>query len=463
MPRTIRFNAFDMNCIGHQSPGLWKHPDDHARDYNTLQYWTNLAQLLEHGKFDGLFIADVLGTYDVFNGDHDAALRSASQVPVNDPALIISAMAAVTENLGFGLTASTAYEHPYPFSRRLATLDHLTNGRIGWNVVTGYLASAARNMGETDQLPHDQRYDRADEYLDVVYKLLEGSWEDDAVVADLETGVFTDPDKIHPIEHHGTYFDVPGIALTEPSSQRTPVIFQAGASPRGLAFAAKHAEATFINGSNIELIRRQVKATRDALEAVGRPRDAIKIYSMQTIITGATDEEAQAKYEDYKRYVDHEGALALMSGWTGFDLSSYGLDEPISTIESNAIQSSVAAIGSGAGSADGQAWTVRELAEWVGIGGFGPIIVGSGATVAEELIRIQEETDVDGFNLAYVITPGTFEDIVEYVVPELQARGRYQTDYAPGTLRNKLHGDGDRLPDSHHASDFKITKEPAHV
>ena len=201
MSRQIRFNAFDMNCVAHQSSGLWRHPNDRSRQYNTLEYWTELAKLLESGTFDGIFIADVLGTYDVYGGTNEAAIRNGAQVPVNDPILLVSAMALVTEHLGFGVTAGTAFEHPYPFARRLTTLDHLTNGRVGWNVVTGYLPSAARNMGQDDQMRHDDRYDHADEYVEVLYKLWEGSWEDDAVVEDRETGVFTDPAKVHEIGH----------------------------------------------------------------------------------------------------------------------------------------------------------------------------------------------------------------------------------------------------------------------
>lgn len=450
--REIRFNAFDMNCVVHQSPGLWRHPADRAREYNTLDYWVDLAQLLERGLFDGLFIADVLGTYDVYGSSNEAALRAGAQVPVNDPSLIVPAMAHATKHLGFGVTAGTAYEHPYPFARRLATLDHLTNGRVGWNVVTGYLPSAAQNMGNKDQLPHDERYDRADEYLEVVYKLLEGSWEDDAVLNDAESGTFVDPDKVHPINHHGTYFDVPGIAITEPSTQRTPVIYQAGASPRGTKFAGQHAEAVFIKADNLDGVKDTVSRIREAAEAAGRPRDAIKIFTMQTIITGKTHKEAEEKFAEFSRYIDPVGGLTLMSGWTGTDLSVYGLDEPITNIESNAIQSTAAMISKG--TAEG-AWTVETLGQATGIGGFGPVIVGSGEEVADELIRFQDEGDVDGFNLAYAITPGTFEDIVDYVVPELQKRGRYKTSYTDGSLRHKLHGHGDRLPDTHIGASFR--------
>lgn len=171
--REIRLNAFDMNCVGHQSPGLWAHPRDRSWQYKDLEYWVDLARLLERGKFDGLFIADVLGVYDVLNGSGDAAIRQATQVPVNDPLALITPMALVTEHLGFGLTASLSFEHPYPFARRLSTLDHLTKGRVGWNIVTSYLESGARNIGQQTQTDHDTRYDYADEYLQVIYKLLE--------------------------------------------------------------------------------------------------------------------------------------------------------------------------------------------------------------------------------------------------------------------------------------------------
>ncbi|MET1053591.1 MAG: LLM class flavin-dependent oxidoreductase [Mycetocola sp.] len=456
MARHIRFNAFDMNCVAHQSPGLWRHPDDQSHRYTDIDYWTELAQLLERGKFDGLFIADVLGTYDVYGGTHEAALRNGAQVPVSDPLLLVSAMAAVTKNLGFGITAGTAYEHPYPFARRLSTLDHLTKGRIGWNVVTGYLPSAARNMGHDDQIEHDERYNIADEYLEVLYKLWEGSWEDDAVIRDRETGVFTDPTKVHEIGHQGKNFTVPGIHLSEPSPQRTPVIFQAGASGRGIQFAAENAEAIFVGSPTKAVLKTTVAKIRDALEAAGRDRYSAKIYQLVTIITDETPEKAQAKHEDYQQYASTEGALVFMSGWMGIDLSQYDLDDPIGDVKSNAIQSAVANFQ--AASEDGSEWTVRDIANWAGIGGLGTRIVGSGAEVADQLQSWVDETDVDGFNLAYAITPGTFEDIVEFVVPELQARDAYPSDYEPGSLRNKLHGRGDHLPAEHKGAGFKVSQ-----
>jgi len=456
MTRQIRFNAFDMNCVAHQSSGMWRHPDDQASRYKDLSYWTELAQLLEQGTFDGIFIADVLGTYDVYGGSNEAAIRHGAQVPVNDPILLVSAMAAATKNLGFGITAGTAYEHPYPFARRMSTLDHLTKGRVGWNVVTGYLPSAARNMGADDQLEHDERYDRADEYLEVLYKLWEGSWEDDAVLRDRETGVYTDPSKVHEIGHHGKYFTVPGIHISEPSPQRTPVIYQAGASGRGIAFAAGNAEAIFVAAPTKEVLASTVKKLRDALEAAGRDRYSARIYTLLTIITDETPEKAKAKHEDFKKYASEEGALVFMSGWMGIDLSQYDLDEPVGNVKSNAIQSVIANFQESA--ANGKEFTVRDIGRHGAIGGLGPYIVGSGEQIADQLQEWVDETDVDGFNLAYAITPGTFEDVVKYVIPILRERGAYPTEYVEGTLREKLHGRGDRLPDEHHGASFRYEK-----
>lgn len=186
-----------MNCVGHINHGLWTHPRDNSSQYKTLEYWTELAQLLERGLFDGLFIADIVGVYDVYQQSVDVPLKESIQLPVNDPLLLVSAMAAVTRNLGFGLTANLTYEPPYLFARRLSTLDHLSRGRVGWNIVTGYLDSAAKAMGLDQQPEHDRRYDQADEYLQVLYKLWEGSWEDGAVLNDRQQRIYAQPDKVH--------------------------------------------------------------------------------------------------------------------------------------------------------------------------------------------------------------------------------------------------------------------------
>jgi alkanesulfonate monooxygenase len=439
--KEIRLNAFEMNCVGHQSPGLWAHPRDRSTDYTDLDYWTSLARTLERGRFDGIFLADVLGIYDVYGNSPDAALRHAVQVPVNDPLLLIPPMAAVTEHLGFGVTCTLSYEPPYPLARRLSTLDHLTKGRAGWNIVTGYLNSAATGMGLAVQPRHDQRYDLAEEYMQVMYKLWEGSWEDDAAPRDRARRVFADPARVHRVRHQGEFYRVDAIHLCEPSPQRTPVLYQAGASSRGRAFAAKHAECVFINGPNPRVVAPQVADIRCRAAEHGRDPGDILIFTLATVITGRDAAEAHAKHAEYRRYADIEAALTLFSGWTGVDFSRFRPDDELRYIETEAMHSALASFTS---DDPNRVWTVRELAEHVAIGGRGPLFVGSPAEIADTLIKWVEETGVDGFNLAYAVTPESFEDFVELVVPELQRRGAFKRDYRPGTYREKLFGPGRR-------------------
>jgi len=453
MPKQIRLNAFAMNCVGHQSPGLWTHPRDRSDRYNTLGYWTELARILERGKFDALFLADVLGVYDVYQGSPDAALAEAVQVPVNDPLLLIPAMAYVTRDLGFGVTSAVSYEHPYTLARRFSTLDHLTNGRIGWNIVTGYLNSAAKGMGLERQTEHDTRYEIAEEYMEVVYKLWEGSWEEGSVARDRARRIFAHPGKVHSIHHDGTYFRLDGMHLCEPSPQRTPLLYQAGASSRGRRFAAAHAECVFINGPSRKVIAPIVADIRNQAAAVGRNPADILIFTLMTVITGETEAAARAKHADYLSYVSEQGALVLMSGWTGVDFSKYALDEPIRYSRQDAQTSALEAFTI----ADpDRVWTVREIARHAAIGGRGPVVIGSAEQVADELIAWAEETGVDGFNLAYAVSPETFADFVDLVVPELQRRGCYKREYGAGTLREKLYGPGRaRLGAEHPAAKFR--------
>lgn len=433
----ISLNAFTMNTLGHLSPGLWRYPADQTRRYVDLDYWVNLAKTLEQGMFDAVFFADVLGIYDVYGNSPDAALSGGVQAPVNDPLPLISAMASVTKNLGFAMTAAVSYEHPYPFARRMSTLDHLTKGRIGWNVVTGYLNSGAVNFGVSGQEAHDRRYDIADEYLEVCYKLWETSWDSDAVIADVERGIYVDPTRVRAIDHHGEFFNVPGMHLSEPSPQRTPVIYQAGASSRGISFAAKHAEGVFVAAPSKVVLTQQVAGMREALSAVGRDPNAVRILNQQTVVVAETDAEAHKLFEKYLEYASSTGALVLMSGWTGIDFAQFDEDSTLQDQESNAIQSVVKAFTRADPS---RTWTIREIADYVRLGGDGPVIVGSAQTVADQLESWVDETGVDGFNLAATAVPEAWIQVADLLIPELQKRGRFKKEYAPGTLRQKLGG-----------------------
>lgn len=435
MASRIILNAFEMTCVSHQAAGTWRHPDSQAWKYKDLDYWVELAKLLERGYFDSVFIADVVGVYDIYRGSVETSLLDADQVPVNDPFFQVPAMATVTKHLGFGVTSALTYEQPYALARKFSTLDHLTKGRVAWNVVTSYLNSAAVNLGLKQQISHDERYDIADEFLDVTYKLWEGSWDEDAVLRDRERGIFTDPGKVHPIGHKGKYYDVPGIHLSEPSPQRTPVIFQAGASSRGRAFAAKHAEGVFISPATAEQAREVSDDIRNRAVAAGRSRDSVKVFTLLTVITGESDEAAQAKYRDYLSYANGEGMLSFYGGWTGIDFSEYDPDQPLEAIDNDSIRSVLELL---ATADPDRKWTPRDIIKHRSIGGLGPVLVGGPKTVADEMERWVDVGGIDGFNLAYAITPGTFEDLVEFIVPELQRRGRVRTSYEGDTLRENL-------------------------
>lgn len=456
MTKKISFNAFEMNCIAHQSPGLWRHPQDRSVEYKDLEYWTDLAQILERGFFDGIFIADVLGIYDVYHQSAEHALTGAVQVPVNDPLQIVPAMAAVTKHLGFGVTTSISFEHPYPFARRISTLDHLTKGRVGWNIVTSYLESGSKNLGLKTQVNHDNRYDIADEYLEVLYKLWEGSWEEGSVLRDRESGIFADHKKVHPIQHEGKYFTVPGIHICEPSPQRTPVLYQAGASSRGQKFASQNAECVFIAAPSKIATKKVVQGIRQKLAQEGRDPYSVKIYALLSIVTDETDAKAQAKFKEYQSYGSYDGALTLLSGWSGVDFSQYQPTDKVEYIQTNAIQS---LLDSYVNADPERVWTIEEIANWNSLGGNGPVLVGSAETVSDALQQWVEDTDIDGFNLAYILAHQTFADVVEFIVPELQKRGVYQTTYAQGTLREKLFGAGPYLPENHRGAKYRNLKE----
>jgi FMN-dependent oxidoreductase (nitrilotriacetate monooxygenase family) len=456
MAREIRFNAFDMNSVGHIQQGLWAHPRDQSYRYRDLSYWMDYARRLEAGLFDGVFLADVVGINDVYGGNGDAAVKGAVQVPVNDPMLLVPAMAAVTKHLSFGVTANLTYEPPFLFARRMSTLDHLTGGRIGWNIVTGYLDSAAKATGLAQQAAHDDRYDLADEYMQVMYGLWEGSWQDDAVVLDRANHTYADPAKVRKIRHSGKQYTLDAMHLCEPSPQRTPVLYQAGSSTRGREFAATHAECVFVNGQKMEGVRAIVEDISARALAAGRFPDDIRIFMGATIVTGRTEKEAREKFEDYRQYADTEAALVHAAASLGIDFSRYDPDEPIQTGKSAAIVSNVEAMTRSAG----PQWTLRKLLEQMPLGSRQPPMVGSAEQIADTLADWVNGADIDGFNLSRTVVPECFDDIIDLVIPILQERGMYKTGYRDGTLREKLF-DTPRLPARHVGAKSRLAAEPA--
>ncbi|MDQ0268834.1 LLM class flavin-dependent oxidoreductase [Cytobacillus purgationiresistens] len=450
MTKEIILNAFEMTSAMHNSHGLWKHADSKRhRLYKDLEYWIGLAKLLEKGKFDAVFFADVLGVYDTFKKSKEPSIRDGLQFPVNDGAFVIPAMASVTKHLGFALTVSTTYESPFGNARRFSTLDHLTKGRVAWNVVTSYLPNAARNFGLKDMIKHDKRYDIADEYLDVSYKLWEASWEDGAVIEDHASGVLVDSSKVHEINHSGEYFDVEGPHLSEPSLQRTPVIYQAGTSPRGREFAAKHAECVFVGGPTPERIRHYTEDIRERAASYGRNPEHIKIFSFLTVIVGKTTEEAEEKFAELNRLWSADSAKAQFGGASGYDLAEYEndqLDDPFEFKKTEHGHYKAASLTKDAS----KKLSVKEaLARLEGLDRE-TIIVGNPTEVADAIQYQFEASGVDGFNLNHLVTPASLIEFIELVVPILQERGLYKTEYKDGALREKLFEHGSPVLTSDH-------------
>jgi FMN-dependent oxidoreductase (nitrilotriacetate monooxygenase family) len=454
--KSIHLNAFEMNCVGHLARGMWRHPVDSRYRYTDLEYWNEEARLLEAGRFDALFLADVLGTYESSAGDSADALRIAHQVPVNDPLLLVPALAQVTSQLGFAVTISTTYEPPFAHARRMSTVDHLTKGRVGWNVVTSYLDNAARNFGLDGQIAHDERYERAEEYLEVCYQLWEGSWEEGAVLRDRDRGIFTDPAKVHYIDHVGRYFRVAGPHLSEPSPQRTPVVFQATGSPRGKLFAGRHAEAVFLASSSLENVRADIAEIRRLAVENGRAPDDVKVFNHFRFIVGRTRAEAEDKAEDYARFRE------VQARFYGLDLSGYDPDTLLQDVELPD-----GAADRGHGRYLGQfieQWagrpTVRDLLATIRRnGGIDPFaVVGTPEEIAAKIEEYVAVTDLDGFNVHSNVSLDSYRDFVELVVPVLQERGLFRAGYDPAetTLRERLFGAGHRrLPPTHPGAGYR--------
>jgi FMN-dependent oxidoreductase (nitrilotriacetate monooxygenase family) len=451
VPKQLHINLFEMNCVSHIIHGLWTHPTNNRHRFNDISYWTELAQILEHGTFDGVFLADVIGTYDGFRDGPETALREAVQIPSNDPLLVIPAMAAVTRNLGFGATFSTTYEPPFAFARRASTLDHLTNGRFAWNIVTSYLPNAARNFGREGEVPHDERYVIADEYLDVLYKLWEGSWDDGAVVQDREHRIYTDPSKVRYINHVGPHFKVAGPHLCQPSRQRTPVLYQATGSHAGKEFAARHAEAVFTGGMNAGAVRANIADMRARLVRHGRKPTDIKFISGAGIITGKTDADVAKKLEEYRRLISVEGRLA--HGMSRIDYTKYPPTELLADIIERRDPGY-----EHIGQRFKPEQTIGEVIEQLGGINYGRYFVaGTPSVVADAIEKWLDEDDLDGINLVQYHSYDTARDFVEYVVPELRRRGRFRDAYNDGeTLRERFFGTGhSRLPGYHFGARYR--------
>jgi FMN-dependent oxidoreductase (nitrilotriacetate monooxygenase family) len=441
-PRML-FSAFNEFVLSHHDQGLWAHPQSRQLELNSVDYWVDVAKLLESAHFDLLFFADVLAPYDIYKGSREPAILSGMQTPVNDPGELIPVLAYVTEHLGLVLTQNVLQEHPYAFARKITTLDHLSRGRIAWNIVTSFLPGAGRNLGYGGLPTHEERYARADDFLDVVFKLWEGSWEDDAVIRDIANQRYVDPAKVHEINHVGPYYDVVGPHLSEPSPQRTPVLFQAAASNVGIDFAGRNAEILFTSLERSNAASNIAQLRAEAVRA-GRRAEDVKIFGGLSFVLGSTEEEARRLDREFREAQSLEAAFAKYSAFWQFDLSQLRPRDRLSDILNGAaITDQLRKV---LGYSPDVDWTLEEFVRWIAT----RRAVGTPDQIVAE-IEAWQDLGVDGLNITYVISPGTFQDFADHLTPLLIERGLMRSEYAPGTLREKLFGAGPHLPDSHPA------------
>jgi FMN-dependent oxidoreductase (nitrilotriacetate monooxygenase family) len=461
MDKRLSYNLFTHITAVHQSFGYWRKPGNEytVANYAKLQPWIDLAKDLEAGFFDTMFIGDTLGPYGAYKNSTYEGIRAGAQFPSNDPSVLVSALASHTEHLGYVITSSVLQAHPFEFARRMSTLDHLTDGRVGWNIVTSYLQSAAHNLG-LDALPPDgERYDIAEEYVEVAYKLWEQSWGDKAKPVDPGRNMVFDPDLIREIGHAGKYFRCSGPHMVEPSPQRTPVLFQAGGSPRGKDFASKNAEVTFCGAFMPEFAAAEISELRQKAVAHGRRAEDILSIVIMAPVIGSTEEEAKRKVAEMIEYADYDAIATLFVERLPLggiqpdmtlteilaDPAGLGLTEQV-----NFRAPMVIAMLNGA---PDHSITFRE---WMVQVMYGSIRTAGTPEQIADKVEQWVAAGATGFNLTPVFTLGWMDDWNQQVVPVLQERGLLQREYTPGTLREKLFGRASTLPEYHPARGFRI-------
>ncbi|MFP5476573.1 MAG: NtaA/DmoA family FMN-dependent monooxygenase [Gammaproteobacteria bacterium] len=449
MRKRLIFNCFSMNVVSHIYHGTWRHPETTQMNFDDLDTWKDLCRLLEKGKFDALFLADILGIDPAYNGSWDTYIKEGMQIPCNDTGALCAALIGVTEHLGLTFTSSIMSEHPFSFARRMSTLDHLSKGRIGWNIVTSATHNAAQNFGFDQIVEHDERYRWAEEYMDVVYKLWEGSWDEGAVLADRANGIYADADKIHRIYHQSKRYSVLGPHMVSPTPQRVPVLYQAGSSKVGREFAARHAEGTFVLYPTLEGARKGIAEQRELAVAAGRRAGDIKFIQGFSFVVGSTMEEAWRKSEEIDRWVSYDGLAAHISRDMGIDLGGLDPDMTLDQANMSGVQGYARMYED---SHNGQKAKVSDLVKALSYSGR---MVGTPESIADELEKWQD-AGIDGVNMIAQFFPQSYKDFIEHVIPLLQDRGLAQREYASGSLRQKMFPEtGGRLPERHAAARYR--------
>ena len=416
--------------------GSWRYPSADL-GFLTMDYYTHIARVLEAGKFDCVFFDDRLAMPGVYGDSVADAVRYGARPIKLDLTAVLGGIIAATSRIGVGATYSTTYYQPYHVARTFATLDHLSGGRAAWNVVTSVNDSEAQNFGLPAHMDHDRRYDRADEFLEVVAALWD-SWDDGALILDADSGEFADPGKVHEVNHKGMWFSVRGPLTVPRSPQGRPVILQAGSSGRGREFAAAWADLVFTGDPGLEVARQHYREQREQIAAAGRDPSDVKILPMAYVVVGETQAIAEEKERLFlDAYVHPVASLALLSELLNYDFARHGLDDVV-TDEMMAASSGIRGLALGVRRHLGRDVTVRDLAAHRATLLQGPRFVGTAESVADQMQEWFTSGGCDGFVLAATHLPGAFEEFVRMVVPVLQRRGLFRREYAGPTLREHL-------------------------
>ncbi len=427
--RQLRLGAFMRPVSIHTA--AWRYPGAFPDANFNFSHYKRFVRTLERGRFDAFFMADHLA---VMNMPMNALKRSAT-VTSFDPLTLLPALATVTEHLGLIATASTTYNEPYHVARKFASLDHISEGRAGWNVVTSANPREAMNFGLEEHVEHGERYERAREFFDVVTGLWD-SWADDAFIRDVETGTYFDPEKMHVLDHKGPHLSVRGPLNVARPVQGWPVIVQAGASDAGRQLAAETAEVVFSSANTLEDGQRYYADVKGRMQACGRSPDHLKILPGAFVVIGDTLAEAQAKKAKLDSLVHPDSGIATLSVLLGHDVSGFDLDGPLPDLpDSNASKSGQQKL---VDMAQRKHMTIRQMAQYVG-GSFSVLeFIGTPVTIADQMEEWLMTEGCDGFNAMFPYLPGGLDDFVALVVPELQRRGLFRREYEGKTLRENL-------------------------
>jgi len=432
MPEQMHLVSFLINSPINHTINSWADPKDRRLEMlSSLELWQDFARTLERGKFDGIFFADTPGVFDRYHESHRDAVKYGVCWPSLDPVVLLSALAAATTHLGLAVTMSTGSYKPWSIVRQLGTVDYLSGGRVGWNIVTGHLRGEHRALG-LEQYEHDKRYDRADEYMKVCYMLWD-SIKDGAIIADKESGIYADPDKVEFIEHHGEFFDCETVGPVPPSPQGSPVRFQAGTSGRGQRFAVEHAEVMFSIQPNLAGMKKFMGEIAQTAQDMGCKAPGVS-FGIQPIL-GGTEEEAHRNLDTLIERLPIEGCLARVSGTMGIDFGTMDIDQPLVEMETKGSQGLLKAFSHIEGE---KPLTIRDVAIRWGLAVGKPQLIGTPEQVADQMEGIWRETGCIGYNVTPTINPSSVEDFVDQVVPILQKRGIYRTEYEGTAFRENL-------------------------